>query len=191
MPQSGGNAIPLGKRKASAALEPPQDSDSSDLASDTDEDEPLPGELDSDAEDLSDEDSDVDSQMQTDFGMDSNDQSQQDDRSDASSDDDMPIAVERQGATARKPAVLPKVHASAKGKVQQPQQQSLQTQQQAGSSYSDSAEESEGEEHVAEDSGAARRSSHEVGLLQKWCTAQYIAWQGSLCIFSQTTCIGY
>lgn len=190
MLQSGGNAIPLGKRKASAVLEPVQDSDGSDLASDTDEDEPLPGELDSDAEDLSDDDSDVDSQMQTDFGPDSNDQSQQDDGSDASSNDDMPIAAERQGAAARKPAVLPKVHASAKAKAQQPQQQSLQTQQQAGSSYSDSADESEGEEHVAEDTGATRRSSHEVGVLQKSCPAQYIALQGSLGILYQHICNG-
>lgn len=154
MLQSGGNAIPLGKRKASVAFEPAEDQGGSDVASDTDADEPLAGELDSDAFEIG---SDEDSQMEA---PDSDD----DNNSGISSEEDMPTAAERQGAAARKAAVLLKVTQSAQPSSKQARKQ-LQHQQEQRVSTSVSKgdeDDSEGEQDGAEEAGAARRSSHEV-----------------------------
>lgn len=163
--QSGGNAIPLGKRKASVAFEPAEDSDDSDVASDTDADEALTGELESDADDFQ-AGSDEDSQMEAPDSDDDIPHSQ--DESDASSDDDMPIAAEKQGAAARKAAILPKVAPSAIPISKQAQNRLQQQEQQASSSASEADDsDNEEDEEGAEEASAARRSSHEV------CTAGF------------------
>ena len=152
--QSGGNAIPLGKRKASVAFEPAEDPEGSDIDSDTDADEFLAGELDSD-------DFEIGSNEDSLEAPDSDD----DNNSGISSDDDMPIAAERQGAAARKAAVLLKVTQSAQPSSKQARKQlQHQQEQRVSSSVSegDEGDDTEGEQDGAEEAGAARRSSHEV-----------------------------
>lgn len=147
--QSGGNAIPLGKRKFSSQETSPDDTDS-----DTDSDAPLPGEADSDASEL-DSGSDT-SQMQlpTD-GFDDVSMSEGSSLSQGSdSEEDTPLAPEQQpAASRRKPAAAVK-------SGQQLQQQSRAQAAEAGENTSVD-ESDDGEEEPAA-INASRRTSHQV-----------------------------
>lgn len=157
--QSGGNAIPLGKRKAAPAEQPfPDDSD---LTSGSDSDAPLPGELDSDDQDEADFDSGSDTsqlQLPTDgFNDSDSNQSFADEASD--SDEDAPLAAEQQGAASRQQLRPPVLQRKANSQQQLP----AETTAEAGTSdddFDDEAEEEEEEEAAAHD--ANRRNSHQV-----------------------------
>ena len=152
--QSGGNAIPLGKRKFST-VESTDNADNS--SSDSDSDAPLPGEDDSDDESNAELDSGSDtSQLQ--LPTESFDNGSMSDGSDFSqesdSDEDAPLAAEQRPAATQQPrAVLPK----AGQKSQQPL-----THQDPGSDNATSDDDDDsGEEEVAANE-SSRRTSHQV-----------------------------
>lgn len=146
--QSGGNAIPVGKRKFSSQESIPDDSDS-----DIDSDAPLPGEADSD-EDASELDSGSDTsqlQLPTD-GYEDDSMSEDASGSEGNdSEEDAPLAAEQQPAASRqKPAAASKKHL----------QQLHQEPTAAANDISDG--ESDEDEEEAAANYASRRTSHQV-----------------------------
>lgn len=154
--QSGGNAVPLGKRKAAPA-DLPDDSDSS---SGSDSDAPLPGELDSDDQDEADFDSGSDTsqlQLPTDgFNESDSNQSFADEASD--SDEDAPLAAEQQGAASRQQLRPPVLQRKANAQQQLP----AETTAEAGTSDDDFDDEAKDDEEEAAAHYANRRNSHQV-----------------------------
>ena len=166
--QSGGNAIPLGKRKAATAA-------FSNDSSGSDSDEPLPGELDSDAaEDFdeagSDSSSDTSQLQMPDDEMDNGALAALEHSESSDSEEDTPLAAERQSALSRQKLVPSVSQLAAKA-----QQRSLLdsaalsndilSTHDTEDSVDDGDDDNDDEtaQHVSA-STAARRHSHQVGL---------------------------
>lgn len=152
--QSGGNAIPLGSRKANG-LRPTPANNTDDSDSDGDSDAPLPGKLESDEENAAEMDSGSDtSQLHLPTGG----LDDEDSMSDASSfsqgsdsEEDAPLPAEQQPATHRH--TLPAT--GTKG-----QQQKGRLREQAPSPGPETSNDDSEEEDAAND--ANRRNSHQV-----------------------------
>lgn len=161
--QSGGNAIPLGKRK-STDLESVSDGSTDDSDSDGDSDAPLPGELESD-----DDTAEVDGGSDTSqLHLPTGGLDDADSMSDASSwsqgsdsDEDAPLAAEQQPGASRQ---------KASAAVTKGQQQPGRLQKKAPSPALDMTDDDSDDdsEEAAAANDASRRNSHQV--LQSCCT---------------------
>lgn len=161
--QSGGNAIPLGKRTPA----PAEDAfvDNSDSSSGSDSDEPLPGELDSDDGDDAQFDSSSDSQLQLpNDGLSDSDSDQPAAGQPSHSFEDAPVASQQQGAASRQMTISPASQPNAKSQQQQLSADVGAKIDSSGDDFDD--DDDDQEEHEMDDEAAAydtnRRDSHQV-----------------------------
>lgn len=150
--QSGGNAIPLGQRRTATAQ---PSHDNSNFTSDSDSDQPLPGEIDSDdPEDAELDNASDSSQLQ--LPADTYNESDVSDASD--SDEDAPLAAEQQGAASRQnliPSVLqPNTHSQ--------RQLPLQASNSSDDGFDDDDDDDDNDQEEAAAHDAHRRQSHQV-----------------------------
>jgi len=162
--QSGGNAVPLGKRKPAPVED--ASADNSDFSSGSDSDEPLPGELDSDNGDDADFDSGSDSQLQLPTDGFSDSDSDQPSAGQASdSYEDAPLAAEQQGAASRQKVISPASKPNAKSQQQQLPADVRAKGNSSGDDFDDDDDDDQ-EENQMDDEAAAhnanRRDSHQV-----------------------------
>jgi len=160
--QSGGNAVPLGKRTSAPAED--AFAGNSDSSSGSDSDEPLPGELDSDDGDDAEFDSSSDSQLQLpNDGLSDSDSDQPSAGQASDSYEDAPLAAEQQGAASRQ-KVTPL--ASKPNAKSQQQQLPANVRAEVDSSGDDFDDDDDQDENQMDDKAAAqnanRRNSHQV-----------------------------
>jgi hypothetical protein len=162
--QSGGNAVPLGKRKPAPVED--ASADNSDFSSGSDSDEPLPGELDSDNGDDAEFDTGSDSQLQLPTDGFSDSDSDQPSAGQASdSYEDARLAAEQQGTASRQKVIPPASKPKAKSQQQQLPADVRAEVDASGDDFDD--DDDDQEEDQIDDEAAAhnanRRNSHQVG----------------------------
>ena len=171
--QSGGNAVPLGKRTPAPAED--AFADNSGSSSGSDSDEPLPGELDSDDGNDAEFDSSSDSQLQlptdgfSDSGSDQPSAGQTSDQPSAgqtsNSYEHAPLAAEQQGIASRQRVISLASKPNAKSQQQQLPADVRNEADSSGDDFDDDDDDDQGANQMDDKAAAQnanRRNSHQV-----------------------------